>query len=118
LDLVRKGRQLTFGQWAEFFLANYSRPPMRAQKTHEANENALKHLRPVFGSMKLPDIDATIIEVHLRQRLQAKKHVRRKLGLVELGTIKPTSVHQEFRVLRRIFSVAVRKKLLAANPCA
>jgi len=32
--------------------------------------------------------------------------------------IKPTTVHQEFRVLRRIFSVAVRKKLCPANPCA
>ena len=34
------------------------------------------------------------------------------------GFLKPTTVHQEFRVLRRIFSVAVRKKLCPANPCA
>ena len=33
-------------------------------------------------------------------------------------TVKATTVHQEFRVLRRVFSVAVKKKLLAANPCA
>ena len=37
---------------------------------------------------------------------------------VELGLLKPTTVHQEFRVLRRIFSVAVKKKLCPANPCA
>jgi integrase len=37
---------------------------------------------------------------------------------VELGILKPTTVHQEFRVLRRILNVAVRKKLCPANPCA
>jgi integrase len=30
---------------------------------------------------------------------------------------KPATVHQEFRVLRRIFNVAVKKKLCPANPC-
>ena len=118
LDVVRKGRQVTFNEWADFFLENYSKPPIRAEKTHEANESALKNLRPMFGSAKLPEIDATQIEVHLRQRLQAKKKVRRKAGITELGTVKPTTVHQEFRVLQRIFSVAVKKKLCLANPCA
>ena len=32
--------------------------------------------------------------------------------------LKPTTVHQELRVLRRMLNVAVRKKLLPANPCA
>ena len=68
--------------------------------------------------MKLLDIDATEIEVHLRTGLQQKRHVRRKAGIVELGTLKATTVHQEFRVLRRIFSVAVKKKSVPANPCA
>ena len=31
--------------------------------------------------------------------------------------LKPSTVHQELRVLRRILNVAVRKKLLPANPC-
>src|ERR1017187_3777293 len=118
LDAVRKGKQLTFGEWADFFLENYSKPPIRAEATHEANENALKSLRPVFGPIKLADIDATEIEVHLRHRLQQKKKVRRKAGVAELGTVKPTTVHQEYRVLRRILNVAVRKKLCPANPCA
>ena len=37
---------------------------------------------------------------------------------MQLGTLKATTVHQEFRVLRRIFSVAVKKKLVPINPCA
>jgi integrase len=118
LDAVRKGKQTTFDEWADFFLENYSKPPIRAEATHEANKNALKSLRPVFGPMKIADIDATVIEVHLRRRLQQKKRVRRKAGIAELGTVKATTVHQEYRVLRRILNVAVRKKLCPANPCA
>lgn len=118
LGAVRKGKQLLFNEWADFFLENYSKPPIRAAATHEANRNALKSLRPVFGLMKLADIEATEIEVHLRRRLEQKKRVRRKAGIAELGTVRPTTVHQEFRVLRRIFNVAVKKKLCPVNPCA
>lgn len=118
LHVVRKGEQLLFNEWADFFLEHYSKPPIRAAKTHEANQAALKTLRPVFGPMKITEIDATEIELHLRSRLQQRRRVRRKAGVVELGTLKPTTVHQEFRVLRRIFSVAVKKKLCPANPCA
>jgi site-specific recombinase XerD len=118
LEILRRGRQLTFSEWADFFLENYSKPPIRAEKTHIANQNALKTLRPVFGSCKLAEIEATQIEVHLRNRLQQRRHARRKSGVVELGILKATSVHQEFRVLRRILSVAVKKKLVAMNPCA
>ena len=32
--------------------------------------------------------------------------------------LKATTVHQEFRVFRRMLNVAVRKKYIAANPCA
>jgi integrase len=118
LDVVRKGEQLLFKDWADFFLEHYSKPPIRAHKTHEANESALKTLRPAFGPMKMTEIGATQIEFHLRSRLQQRRRVRRKAGIVELGTLKPATVHQEFRVLRRVFSVAVKKKLCPANPCA
>ena len=118
LNIIRKGRQLTFNEWVDFFSTNYSKPPMRAVKTHEANENALKTLRPVFGTSKLADIDATQIESHLRNRLQQKRHARRKAGIVERALLKPASVHQEFRVLRRILSVALKKKLVPVNPCS
>jgi hypothetical protein len=33
-------------------------------------------------------------------------------------TVKPTTVHQEYRVLRRILNVAVKKKLCRTNPCS
>jgi integrase len=68
--------------------------------------------------MKLAEIDATGIEAHLRNRLKQRRRVRRKSGVIELGLLKPATVHQEFRVLRRILSVAVKKKLCPANPCA
>jgi integrase len=68
--------------------------------------------------MKMTEIDAMQIEVHLRNRLKDRKKVRRRQGVVRLGFLKPTTVHREFRVLRRIFNVAVKKKLCPTNPCA
>ena len=46
-----------------------------------------------------------------------------KFGGLELSEdqgdrLKPATVHQEFRVLRRMLNVSIRKKLLAFNPCA
>ena len=49
LEIVRKGEQLQFSDWVDFFLENYSKPPIRAEKTHEANERAVKHLKEAFG---------------------------------------------------------------------
>jgi len=69
LDAVRKGKQITFDEWAEFFLENYSRPPIRAAGTHRANQTALKNLVPMFGALKLVDIDASLIEEYLRHRI-------------------------------------------------
>jgi site-specific recombinase XerC len=44
--------------------------------------------------------------------------VKSKHGFLEKQVLKPTTVHQELRVLRRMLNVAVRKKFLFANPCA
>jgi len=118
LEVVRRGEQLTFKDWADWFVENYSRPPIRAQKTHEANERAMNHLQATFGSWRLVDITADAIEQYLRARLMKRVRVKTKNGFRELGILKATTVHQEFRVLRRALNVAVRKKFLPLNPCA
>src|SRR5258708_2519883 len=118
LEVVRKGETLAYGQWADFFLENYSKPPVRAAKTHEANERCTKHLKAAFGTGRLVDITPDSIELYLRERLRQRVRVKVKLGYKQLGAIKSTTIHQEFRVLRRMLNVAVRKKLLAANPCS
>lgn len=43
--------------------------------------------------------------------------IKTALGYRDKGALKPTTVHQELRVFRRMLNVAVRKKLLQANPC-
>jgi hypothetical protein len=43
--------------------------------------------------------------------------VKVSAGVVERAALKATTVHQEFRVLRRMHNVAVRKKFVVANPC-
>jgi integrase len=118
LQTIRRGEQLVFNGWVDFFLENYSKPPIRAAMTHKANITALKHLMPEFAERKLAEIDADQIEHYLRHRLRQKNRVRTGSGYRETSLVKPTRVHQEFRVLRRIFSVAVKKKLCPANPCA
>ncbi len=118
LDIVRKGEQLEFTEWADFFLENYSKPPMRAAKTHNANMRASKHLKNAFRSRKLADLNADEIELYLRKRLRDRVRVRTAAGYIERQELKPATVHQELRVLRRMLNVAVRKKLLPSNPCA
>lgn len=118
LEVVKKGEQLGFEQWMDFFLENYSKPPFRADKTHVANLRVAKHLRSAFRSRKLAEVTADEIELYLRKRLRDRIRIKTIAGFIERGELKPATVHQEFRVLRRMLNVAVRKKLLPANPCA
>ncbi len=118
LPALRRGQDLTFGEWSDFYLENFSRPPFRAQKTHEVNQRALKHLRKMFESTKLAALTADEIEMYLRKRLKQRALVKTKARFVEKQVLKATTVHQELRVLRRMLNVAVRKKFLFANPCA
>jgi len=118
LEIVRKGEQMGFEPWVDFFLEDYSKPPMRADKTHAANMRASKHLKAAFQGYKLADLTADGIELYLRKRLRDRVRVRTTAGFIERGELKPATVHQELRVLRRMLNVAVRKKLLPSNPCA
>jgi len=118
LEVVRKGEQLQFAEWADFFLENYSKPPIRAPKTHEANGRAALHLKQAFAQCSLAEITADDIEHYLSRRLQARVQVKTAGGIIQKDPLKPATVHQELRVLRRMLNVAVRKKLLPGNPCA
>jgi DNA-binding transcriptional regulator PaaX len=74
-------------------MENYSKPPIRAQKTHEANERAMKHLRAMFGSWRLVDVTADDVEQYLRVRLKKRARVKTKGAFRELGILKATTVH-------------------------
>ena len=118
LEVVRRGENLTFGQCVDFFLENYSKPPVRELKTHEANLRAAKHLKLVFATRRLIDVMADDIELFLRERLRQRVKTKTKNGIHERGYVKASTVHQDLRVLRRVLNVAVRKKLLPSNPCS
>jgi integrase len=79
---------------------------------------ASKHLKAAFQGYKLADLTADGIELYLRRRLRDRVRVKTTAGFIERGELKPATVHQELRVLRRMLNVAVRKKLLPSNPCA
>jgi integrase len=118
LPSLRRGQEITFGEWADSYLVNFSTPPFRAQKTHEVNQRAMTHLRGVFEKTRLTDLSADHIEAYLRDRLRQRVQIKTGKGVIERNLLKATTVHQEFRVLRRMLNVAVRKKFLAANPCS
>ena len=108
---------ISFNEWADWFLENRSKPPFRSEQTHLQNLVVLKFLRPRFGKHRLSDITPEEIEAYLMKRLNTGKRVYTKLGLQLRGRLKPATVHQEFRILRRILNVAVKKRRLAVNPC-
>ena len=118
LDIVRKGKALMFGDWVDFFLENFSKPPIRAVKTHEANLRAARHLKPVLGTRRLGEITPDEIEHYLRDRLVQHVRIKTSQGYVEHGMVKPATVHQEFRIVQRMLNVAVRKRLVPASPCS
>ena len=109
---------ITFNQWADWFLENRSQPPFRSESNHQLNLSVLKFLRPRFGKHKLANITPEEIEAYLMNRLNTGKRVHTKMGLQLRGRLKPATVHQEFRILRRILNVAVKKRRLAVNPCS
>jgi integrase len=117
LRILLSAKDLVFNGWADWFLERRSKPPFRAQKTHEQNLNAVKFLRPAFGTMLLSEISPESIEEYIERRLSEGRRVHTKCALVHRGKIKPATVHQEFRVLRRMLNLAVKYKKLKSNPC-
>ena len=118
LATVLTSKQLTFSQWADWFLERRSKPPFRSAGNHQQNVNALKFLRPAFGELALSEITAEAVENYLGDRLQSGRRIHTKFGLQLRGRIKPATAHQEFRILSHILNVAIKHKRLAANPCA
>jgi integrase len=101
-----------------YFLEAFSKPPIRAAKTHLSYSRVAKHLNAGFGGRLLVNLTADLIEDYLRHRLKQRVEIATSDGKVAKGLVKPSTVHQEFRVLRRMLNVAVRKKVLVSNPCA
>jgi len=117
LPVILASKDLTFNDWTDWFLERRSKPPYRAEKTHVENLNALKFLRPTFGELRLAEITPEAIEDYVEERLSSGRRVHTRFGVRHRGRLKPATVHKEFRILRRIFNVAVKHKRLAVNPC-
>ena len=89
LSTLLQSKQLTFNEWADWFLERRSKPPFRSAGNHQQNLNALKFLRPIFGDRSLSDITAEAVENYLADRLQSGRLIYTKFGLQMRGTIKP-----------------------------
>ena len=89
---------------------------IRAAKTHDANLRTTKRLKAAFQGCKLADLTADGIELYLRKRLRDRVRVKTTAGFIERGELKPATVHQELRVLRRMLNVPVRKNCCPPIP--
>src|ERR1700691_4467460 len=85
LQVVRKGQSLSFGGWADFFLENYSKPPVRQPGTHVANLRCVQHLKKAFATRRLIDVGPDEIELYLRERLRQRVKIRVGKGYREEG---------------------------------
>lgn len=85
LEVIRQGEALSFGEWADSFLKSYSKPPIRAAKTHEANMRCVAHLKAVFGDSKLVDLTADAIEQYLCDRLEQRVRIKVQRRLPRQG---------------------------------
>jgi hypothetical protein len=89
LSIMLSTKNLTFAEWADWFLERRSKPPFREEKTHLQNQNAVKLLKLTFANILLTDITPEAIEDHLWRRLNSDRRVRTKLGIRILGKLKP-----------------------------
>lgn len=90
----------TFAEWAEHFMATnlHQRPTTRAR-----DESSLHvHLLPAFGPLSLSEIDPVAV-----QRWVAR--------LAE--SLKPSSVHKTYSLLRRMMATAEESGYISRTPC-
>jgi len=52
LPMVLTSKNLSFGEWAEWFLENRSKPPFRAEKTHLQNLRIVELFKPTLGNSR------------------------------------------------------------------
>jgi integrase len=102
--------RLFFGELLEAALASAEDP---RGKSARGKTPEVRH-----GCKHPSDITADSVELYLRNRLRQRVRIKSSLGIREMNALQPATVHQEFRVLRRMLNVAVRKRPLPANPCA
>ncbi len=88
------------------------------QKRIVDRSRQFSHVTRFFASSSLVDMTADHVEIYLRDRLRQRVRIKSSIGFREKGVLQPATVHQEFRVLRRVLNVGVRKRLLPANPCS
>ncbi len=94
LDVIRKGEKLSLEQWADFFLENYSKPPVRAEKTHQVNLRVAKPVavRGLFRPHYVTWSEQRRIESH------APGHLR---NIVQIITETGLRVYKELTPMRK-----------------
>jgi hypothetical protein len=90
LPALRRGHDLTFGEWPDFYRENFQGPIPCAEDPRD--QRALKHLRRMFENTTIAELTADDIEGFLRRWLKQGVQVRTKNGFVEKDLLKATTL--------------------------
>lgn len=100
-DLNETKRPVVFAEYAHEYLETYSKPNKRPQ-TFRRDQILIKHLKAFFGKHRLNDIRPMLIEQYKRKRLEKGRA--------------PATVNREVACMKNIYNVAMRNKVVTANP--
>ena len=87
----------TFEDLTELYLSNFER---RGKRDKERTDLAIKHLEGTFKGHRAVDITERLIEEYSQKRLKE---------------VKPTTVNRELSVLRAMFHLGIRYKMVSAD---
>lgn len=97
----RRPKPLTFGEYADTWLAECERRRDWRPRTVTVNKGAILRLRPFFGPLMLGSIKPREVAAFIREAL---------------ASYKPATVNLDVSVLVDVFNSAIREELVEVNP--
>ncbi|MFH1742540.1 MAG: site-specific integrase [bacterium] len=106
----RKSKPVTFNQFADRFLSEYSSAPGKKPSLREFYECELVALRRHMGDMPLSHIArGDVIRFKMRRASEFRKDGQKKVA--------PSTVNRALAALSKIFNYAIQCGLIKENPC-
>jgi hypothetical protein len=104
LGVYFTGTRKVVGQASELDRKRHSAPDPR-RKDARSEPTRRVALKEAFAQRSVGDVSADDIEHYLRRRFQARVRLKTAAGVIQKDRLKPATVHQELRVLRRMMNV-------------
>lgn len=113
-------KKMTVGEWADTWISVHANQSVSAKTLERYTELLNLHVKPHMGSHALQKLSTIHIDnLYAKLRVEGKRS--RKLSQESATAAEPSGLSEQtilhvHRVLSRLLSVAVKKRLLARNP--